>query len=800
MRRFLEDAPAEAPNLEAGRFRYFVGGAGWGSRTVAVDLWGSPPGRVAREGPLGETLGGASIGLNRKSDGTCMPSPIPFQGSFSESLSQGKDRIRKITASAAVRVENLTSILSERVVSELSRLDSFKLKSPDLRSTPDWIRRSIRLSSCLIIFGLLGHALILQGASSHIVDEIKKASNWAAITCVVVSSPLIGKVAEVSVLRVIGTALGAFVSFSFFTLGINTMSYYWTSNLIALASPLIVVPSIYMAFKTSLDQLAKFLMLTYVIVGYSATPGNSSALQLAIVRTVGIISGGLLSLVLAVIILPRSASIESCRELKTALKMLAQLNSAVWQQSSIPASEGLRKKGRSYDTLSMLGSLRELAGDSEADSGSLKTTKVAHVEALFARLYSSLDKIEEMMPCTKGEIYIHHLWGRYFFLPGIYFWPAGRWHLPCEEMTALITIMRRVARLLWTLLLDFDEGFDEAMKGCLQSNYPKHLMAELYCYTQRSLNDLHSTFPNQRLINIDNLLNLGQVVDCLIQISDSQNQRAAFELRREAKQKAARRQSMGTSPYADKSDLRGSGSTASLGAWGAGTEEHIPQARSGSFSNAKKTSVPTISEEEAFDEDTDENQHLLQTMQPSSSAEPPTPKLGRLNSLPVFPVSPLQASSSFGRQSDPDPRLGRGQNSKRHNASGSTSNSRFAPALPGSGGLGAAFVTRALSGTAVLMDLPPRMLLRAESNALSLGKIEEETDFSDTLHSVPPSSSPRQNAASSPRLQRTGSMPARHWSANGMVEKSGPQFGRSASITRGPGLASIPSGVSRSFA
>ena len=40
----------------------------------------------------------------------------------------------------------------------------------------------------------------------------------------------------------------------------------------------------------------------------------------------------------------------------------------------------------------------------------------------------------------------------------------GKWHLPVEDMRAFIMIIRRIARLLWTLMLDLEDGFDESMQ------------------------------------------------------------------------------------------------------------------------------------------------------------------------------------------------------------------------------------------------------------------------------------------------------------------------------------------------
>ena len=62
----------------------------------------------------------------------------------------------------------------------------------------------------------------------------------------------------------------------------------------------------------------------------------TGALQVAIIRICGIVAGGLISLLLAVFILPRSANIEACRELKKALKLLVDLNSEVWKHTSVP--------------------------------------------------------------------------------------------------------------------------------------------------------------------------------------------------------------------------------------------------------------------------------------------------------------------------------------------------------------------------------------------------------------------------------------------------------------------------------
>ena len=46
--------------------------------------------------------------------------------------------------------------------------------------------------------------------------------------------------------------------------------------------------------------------LTYILVGYGTYPTVGSAIILALVRIAGIVAGGVVSLILAVVILPRS--------------------------------------------------------------------------------------------------------------------------------------------------------------------------------------------------------------------------------------------------------------------------------------------------------------------------------------------------------------------------------------------------------------------------------------------------------------------------------------------------------------
>lgn len=168
-------------------------------------------------------------------------------------------------------------------------------------------------------------------------------------------------------------------------------------------------------------------------------------------------------------------------------------------------------------------------------AGAMPTTTHEPVEKLFQSVYTSLGKAQSMLALTRGEIFIGTLRGQYVFLPN---WlpasvyglkvkqQAGRWHLSHEEVEAAMTTLSRVARLLWALLLDFEDGLDSTMQDMLSHYYPKALMSELALYMHKSLVDLANAFPNQQHVEIDNLMTLGQVVDCLLTISNARNREA----------------------------------------------------------------------------------------------------------------------------------------------------------------------------------------------------------------------------------------------------------------------------------
>lgn len=97
-----------------------------------------------------------------------------------------------------------------------------------------------------------------------------------------VTAPLIGKVSEVSVYRIIGTIIGGerqecvkpllefdqllcsrigFSGFLIFTIGNLAISPFGSGILVSLASPVFILSTSYLAFKKGLEQLTRFMQV-----------------------------------------------------------------------------------------------------------------------------------------------------------------------------------------------------------------------------------------------------------------------------------------------------------------------------------------------------------------------------------------------------------------------------------------------------------------------------------------------------------------------------------------------------------
>jgi hypothetical protein len=84
-------------------------------------------------------------------------------------------------------------------------------------------------------------------------------------------------------------------------------------------------------------------------------------------------------------------------------------------------------------------------------------------EAVLTSVYQSMFKVKDHIALAESEVYVHHAWGHYLFLP-VLFGKAfvncvrpDRWKLPVKAMEEMSTSIRVLARLLWTVHLDYSQ-------------------------------------------------------------------------------------------------------------------------------------------------------------------------------------------------------------------------------------------------------------------------------------------------------------------------------------------------------
>lgn len=403
-----------------------------------------------------------------------------------------------------------------------------------MRRPQPHVQRGIRLAIAVFIACVVGYGVILPqgGVHDHYAKQWIQSFKWCAITCVVVSAPVIGKVAQVGIERVVGTVIGGWTGYAVYILGSQVWNETTDGIVLSIGAAIVAYISCEAAQRLKLADSAKLFALTFLLVTFGAQDGVS-ALQVTISRISGICIGVGLSLLLSIIVYPSSASVKAMACLRKSLQGLVELNTMAWQEPAIhQMPESLSSKGSTHD----LGYAR-LPDKDDAEDWSVNAKKrqehfEAETERILMDTYNSLYQCQEFIPMARSELYLGVFKKHLCFLPGLPFGcQMGRWRLPQTEMQTLATCVRKLARLLWTLHLTFQEGFDENMMAMLKQQYPARLMPQLVQSSQATLQDMLDAFPNEDRVKDSNMRQFATAVAGLLHISDFQRRRITHMMR-----------------------------------------------------------------------------------------------------------------------------------------------------------------------------------------------------------------------------------------------------------------------------
>ncbi|KAL4436087.1 hypothetical protein ABPG77_005535 [Micractinium sp. CCAP 211/92] len=447
-------------------------------------------------------------------------------------------------------------------------------------AVPDHWRRAVRLSVAISLLGILGYSLVSR--PSYQRGPLVLVVKWAMITLPVVTMPLLGKTSQVGAERILGTVAGGTLGF----LAAAAATNWWTLQaneaddlFLAAATGVAAFLSVLAGKRWNLDLSARLFVIAFVIVSFNAQQGKDP-FMVAVTRVCGIASGVAVMLLMSVLVLPKSASVESLRTLRKALLKLREINSLVWgdylppaqppaaQQagpagkaaapSQRSAAHARRLLGDSALQQPLLAPHRE-EGDVEAGSAAAAATQQAPLlaavvdgatgvaarpaeeasdaamlkcEKALTELYSLLDDLDEQLGLAKREVWVGSCGGHPFLLPGMPFWLANGSHLPWTELEAAANSVRRVARLLNTALFSFEDGLDQQLMEVLGPLYPRDLLPRLAASADAAIQDLCSAFPFEPQAGSTGLAAFNASLDALTAVSDQQRREVVRALRR----------------------------------------------------------------------------------------------------------------------------------------------------------------------------------------------------------------------------------------------------------------------------
>lgn len=389
--------------------------------------------------------------------------------------------------------------------------------------------------TCGICYGVV---LPQMKPGSKYSSAVFNAGKAASITTVVVNAPLMGRVTQVGLDRSVGTILGGLAGF--LTVWVHYKFLHSPLEGKAQLGLMLSFAAFWAAWGSveagwriaKLETTPRLFTLTFLLVAFGTSGGDIRGDFVTLVsRITGILSGVIVSLVLAVIVFPKSATQETLSRMKSAFESLLELSDAAWpkqlQDGDTHSSKHDEQEGVMYSTSS-----------SRALKGLPIHLRVnRECEESLLSVFASLRRCTECGPLTRAEFYLGNVRGHLLFLPGLPMsWAiCGGWSLDLHSLEGLGNSVSRVGRLIWALHLTFNEGISEHFSQILSQQYPRSLLLELQQSCQACLRDMMGAFSStSKIVETGNLTRFTRAVEGLVRISDY-HRREQLQCLREAR-------------------------------------------------------------------------------------------------------------------------------------------------------------------------------------------------------------------------------------------------------------------------
>eukprot|EP00884_Botryococcus_braunii_P008192 jgi/Botrbrau1/17374/Bobra.0494s0001.1 len=389
----------------------------------------------------------------------------------------------------------------------------------------------LRLAIVIFVASVAGYGLLTPYMPVNLAQNIIGACKWAALTSNAINASVLAKVAKQGTERVAGTIVGGFLGHVIFMLialyvHVEIGDHDLAGIFLALAAAFAAYCSVTLGSKYKLPYATKLANTTFLLVTFgSVSVGIEGSRLLAISRVIGISCGVLLVELGSMLIFPKSATEASLEEMGATLHKLCEMNRVAWGHGPLYQPEWLAAWKRQAQKVGEAPERLPSTDDYwSMDPAARERKYEEECESVLSNIYGNLQKVGDLLPLTKAEIFVGVWMKKLFFLPGNPFYPVG-WHLPDKDMKDLANHVRKIARGLYTLHLSFTEGFDEHMVEMLSQNYPRRLMPALAQTCQEALDVAANAFPNSATLDPTAKDSFAAVGEGLLRISDYQRRR-----------------------------------------------------------------------------------------------------------------------------------------------------------------------------------------------------------------------------------------------------------------------------------
>lgn len=331
----------------------------------------------------------------------------------------------------------------------------------------DPLKEGIRLCICVLTFMIPLWVAEAQIGNHYYADAIRNGLEWAAVTCVVISQSLLGKASQVSFERTMGTIIGG--SFAM------AMLFTQQAGAVLALLGLTCVMATFLGGKFKLDYGGKLCCVTYIIVSGCVCRSISTIVSTWLSRSIGIICGVFLTLLVNMIVFPRSATNKAIQELRKAITSLSNMHESSWDIFMPPSSDS------------------DVEDASERRRKDSETCEKAYIDAI-----ASMRSIEDSIPITEDETILGSIFGQRILVPR-WHWLVGKHDgssFPSEECKSLATALRRSYRSQWALHMAMDDGFGLDLTLAFIAKYSSSgILDELRSSMKAFLDDLLNAFP-----------------------------------------------------------------------------------------------------------------------------------------------------------------------------------------------------------------------------------------------------------------------------------------------------------------